>query len=123
MSMSRRGGLVCAVGILVVSAGAANVWADTDRSAYINGSLRKLGRGIANIATSPLELIRTPSLVGRQDGLVAECTVGIVQGLWRTLQRAGVGVFEVVTFYSEIPKGFEPIMKPEFVWASSAWTE
>lgn len=123
MSIGRWGGLVCAVGILVLGGTATTTWAERDGSAYINGSLRKLGRGVANIATCPLELIRTPSIVGRQDGLVAECTVGIVQGLWRTVERGAAGVFEVVTFYAEIPKGFEPMMTPEFVWASSQWAE
>ena len=123
MSIGRWGALVCVAGILVFGGVSTRTWADTDRSAYLNGSLKKLGRGAANILTCPFELIRTPSIVGERDGLVAECTVGIVQGLWRTVERGVVGVFEVVTFYAEIPKGFKPIMTPEFVWANSAWAE
>ncbi|MBI4341405.1 MAG: exosortase system-associated protein, TIGR04073 family [Candidatus Omnitrophica bacterium] len=112
---------VAALGILgaVVPA-----WAGEPVNApYVSGSLRKLGRGIANVATCPAELVRTPLLVGRRDGLIAELSVGIVQGVWMMLVRGVTGVFEVASFYAEIPKGFEPLVKPEFVWASGSWAE
>ncbi len=96
---------------------------DTVDQAYITGMMTKLGRGIANIATCPLELLRTPTLVGRREGNVAALTVGVAQGVWRTVQRGAVGVFEVATFYAEIPDNFEPIMKPEFVHAHGDWAE
>ena len=85
--------------------------------------LRKLGRGVANIATCPAELIRIPMLVERRDGYVAGMSVGIIQGVWRTLVRGTTGVLEVVTFYAEIPKGYEPLVKPEFVFAHGSWAE
>lgn len=88
-----------------------------------SGMLRKLGRGIANIATCPAELLRTPELVGRRDGYLAGLTVGILQGAWRTIVRGVSGVYEVATFYAEIPKGYEPLVKPEFVWAHGNWAE
>ena len=87
------------------------------------GRLRKLGRGIANIATAPAEIIRTPELVSRRDGYVSAMSVGLVEGTWRTLVRAVTGVFEIATFYVEIPRGFGPLMKPEFVWEHGNWAE
>ena len=113
------------VAVLIVLGMGTSARADGEavNSPYVSGSLRKLGRGIANVITCPAELIRTPTLVGRRDGLVAELSVGIVEGLWMTVVRGVTGVFEVVTFYAEIPKGFEPLVKPEFVWASGNWTE
>ena len=87
------------------------------------GRLRKLGRGVANIATCPLELLRTPEFVGRKEGYVSAVTIGVLQGLWRTVLRGVVGVFEVVTFYAEIPRDYEPLMHPEFVWAHGGWVE
>ena len=116
----RMGGV--AIALLVLSL-ATQVWAAEVSPTYMDGALGKLGRGIANIATCPLELIRTPTLVGRQDGYIAAVTVGLLQGAWRTLQRGTVGVFEVVTFCAEIPKDFQPIVKPEFVWAHGNWAE
>jgi len=89
----------------------------------VNGIVTKLGRGIANVVTCPLELIRTPTLVGRRQGYLAALSVGIAQGAWRTVQRGAIGLFEVVTFFAEIPDNFEPIMKPEFVHAHGDWSE
>ena len=111
-----------AVALLMLSM-ATRVWAAEASPTYMNGSLGKLGRGIANIVTCPLELIRTPALVGRQGGTIASTTVGMLQGAWRTLQRGAVGIFEVATFYAEIPRDFQPIMQPEFVWAHGNWAE
>lgn len=99
------------------------VFAMSSAGSYADGALRKLGRGVANVVTCPGELIRTSQLVGQRDGYISALTVGVAQGAWRTLLRGVTGVFEVVTFYAEIPKGFEPIMKPEFVWAHGDWVE
>jgi len=99
------------------------VFAMGSAGSYANGALRKLGRGVANVVTCPGELIRTSQFVGQQDGYISSLTVGVLQGVWRTLLRGVTGAFEVVTFYAEIPKGFEPIMKPEFVWAHGDWTK
>ena len=104
----------------------ANIPGSSDETrdhAYVNGMMTKLGRGIANIVTCPLELIRTPTLVGRRQGYLASLTVGIAQGAWRTLQRGAIGLFEIATFYAEIPDNFEPIMKPEFVHAHGDWSQ
>ncbi len=119
--MRRSWLLVLAMGVLFGFSASAS--AEMERSAYINGSMRKLGRGIANIVTSPAEIVRTASLVGRDKGVIAESSVGIAQGLWRMVLRAATGVFEVGTFFLDVPKGFEPIMKPEFVWADNSWQE
>ena len=89
----------------------------------MDGALRKLGRGVANVASCPAELIRIPTLVGRQDGYLAAMSVGLLQGAWHMIQRGTVGLFEVATFYAEIPKGFRPLFTPEFVWAHGDWSE
>lgn len=89
---------------------------------YMAGATRKLGRGICNMATGPLELIRTPSLVNQQDGGLAGATIGVVQGVWAMASREVVGVYEVATFLIPLPKGFRPIMTPEFVYAGGDWS-
>lgn len=109
--------------VLMVAGVAAPVWAEEKSSGRVNGMLRKLGRGIANVVTCPAELIRTPRQVGLKDGGIAESTVGVLQGAWRTVARGVAGVFEIGTFYVENPNGFEPIMLPEFVWVSGDWAE
>lgn len=109
--------------VLVVGWAAPVRAADEGGGSYVDGALRKLGRGIANVATCPAELIRTPELTGRKDGYLAGLTVGIVEGAWRTVVRGVTGVFEVVTFFAEVPKDFAPLMKPEFVWTEGNWSE
>lgn len=98
-------------------------WGAEATPSYADGSFRKLGRGAANILTCPLELIRTPTLVSRDDGTMAGLTVGLVQGIKQTLVRGVAGVVEVVTFYAAIPKDFAPLVTPEFVWAHGNWSE
>ena len=107
----------------IVTGMAAPVFASCGTSTYPDNALRKLGRGIANIVTCPLELIRTPELVGRKDGYVAALSVGIAQGAWRTVVRGVAGVWDVVTFYAAIPEGFKPLVTPEFVYAHGDWAE
>lgn len=115
----RVGGMV----VLVIGLASADVRAAQAPPSAAEGRLRKLGRGIANVATAPLELIRVPELVSRQDGYIAGMSVGLVQGAWRTVQRMVVGAFEVATFPLEIPQGFQPLIMPEFVFAHGTWAE
>ena len=109
------------IGTMLLTLGVTTpVWAE---GSYIDGASRKLGRGIANVATCPLELIRTSELVGRQDGYVAALSIGLIQGAWRTLLRGVVGIVEIATFYIEIPNDFQPLVHPEFVWAHGDWSK
>jgi putative exosortase-associated protein (TIGR04073 family) len=101
---------------------AAPVFAEGGSSSQ-NGPLRKLGRGVANLGTCPAELIRTPELVARRDGYIAAMSVGLLQGAWRAILRGTAGVFEIATFYLEIPEGFRPLVTPEFVWEHGDWIE
>ena len=111
------------VGIALITAGLTTpAFAETEVS-RADGALRKLGRGVANIATAPLELLRTPTLVSQHEGYLAGISVGVLQGAWRTIQRAAVGAYEVVTFCVPTSTGSGPIMKPEFVWTDGNWAE
>lgn len=90
---------------------------------YARGFTRKLGRGIANIFTAPLELIRVPTLVAHKEGGVAGLSVGIVRGAWSGLVREAAGWVEVLTFPIGIPRDFEPLVHPEYVYAHGDWAE
>ena len=115
------------IGVLCVAAITVGIstqaMAETASPSRADAVLRKLGRGIANVATCPAELIRVPTLVGRNDGYLAAMTVGILQGAWQTLVRGVAGIVEIATFYAEIPKGYAPLVRPEFVWQHGNWTE
>ena len=121
---TRRMAIVIGTVVALTMGGAMAAGADESSSpSRIDGSLRKLGRGIANIATCPGEIFRTSSIVTRKDGVVAGMTVGVLEGVWRTLVRATTGVFEVLTFPAEIPEGYGPLMMPEYVWAHGDWAD
>ncbi len=119
----RLGGLGLAVLGAWMAVSAASVSADEGAMSYADGAAAKLGRGLANIVTCPLELIRTPTLTGEQDGYLAGMTSGIARGIVRTVIRGGTGIFETVTFWSPSPNNFGPIFQPEFVWANGNWAE
>ena len=126
MNKQRQIGWVLLSGILLVGALQGIAWADygdSTTSAAAQGRMRKLGRGISNMVTAPGELMRTPELVGRREGYLAAMSVGVVEGVWRTLVREVTGIFEVVTFYAEVPKNYEPLMRPEFIWEHGQWVE
>ena len=109
-------------GVIALAAVATPAWADAERSpSYVEGSLLKLGRGAANMVTAPAELLRTIDRVSRRDGNLAAFTVGVTQGVGRSLLRELAGIVEVGTFCVEVPKGFAPIIRPEFVWAHGDW--
>ncbi len=92
--------------------------------AYRNGSARKLGRGLANMLTAPLEILRESYLVGSKDGGIAGMTVGLVRGIGSTIAREGAGIVEVLTFYTPAPTpDFQPMITPEFVFANGNWAE
>lgn len=84
-------------------------------SAYCDDALKKLGRGLANCATFPLEIIEQIKRTNASDGPTAAYTVGILKGVSMMVVRAAAGVYEVVTFPVPLPKQYEPILSdPEF---------
>ena len=117
-------GLVAALGSGATPALAEYATAAPDKPATsVENGLGKLGRGVANLLTCPGEIIRTVDIVSHRDGFVAGSTVGLLQGAGRTILRAGAGVVEVLTFPIEKPKGYRPLIEPEYIFAHGAWQE
>lgn len=91
-------------------------WMDT---AYAQGPLRKLGRGLANIVTGWTELPITISQNYKKRGHnIAGAFYGLPVGIVRGVSRTAIGVYEIVTFPLPIPEHYKPIMEPEFVTES-----
>ena len=122
MSARSRGWLILAL-LMACGFGGPRPAADEDQppQTYAKGITRKLGRGIANVATGPLELIRVPYLTGQREGGVAGLSVGVVQGAWSFVVRELAGLVEVTTFLVPIPRDFQPLVWPEFVYANGDW--
>lgn len=85
-----------------------------------DNAITKLGRGLANILTSPLEVPEQISRTNNSDGPFAGYTVGVLKGFGWALGRACVGAYEAVTFALPFPQGYKPILKdPEYFLENS----
>ena len=65
--------------------------------------IMKLGRGIANVAFGPLELLIRPYDVSKNQGNIAAVTYGVLSGVCWTVAREVVGVVDIVTFPIPLP--------------------
>jgi putative exosortase-associated protein (TIGR04073 family) len=85
-----------------------------------DNAMTKLGRGVANMVTFPLEVPEQISRANNSDGPFAGYTVGVLKGFGCALGRACVGVFEAATFLIPYPKDFKPVLKdPEYFFENS----
>jgi len=84
---------------------------------FADNMLRKLGRGVCNIATSVIELPKSIQESFYDDGPLAAATYGILDGLYKFVARTVVGAYEVVTFPIPIPAHYAPIIEPEFLFS------
>lgn len=102
--------VMCACIVLAFIAGLAT-------AGYCQDPVRKLGRGVANIISSPLEIPNNMISRWRCDNAIFESlVVGLPTGILRMVMRCGVGAFETVTFLFPVPSGYCPVMEPEYVW-------
>ncbi|MDP3730654.1 MAG: exosortase system-associated protein, TIGR04073 family [Candidatus Omnitrophota bacterium] len=89
-------------------------------SPKFNGPAEKLGRGLCNMLTFPLEVPEQISRVNNSDGPFAASTIGVLKGLGSAIGRACVGVFETATFMFPGPKNYDSVLKdPEYFLESS----
>ena len=75
--------------------------------------LLKLGRGLANVAGSPLEIpLGMEQQYHRSNDSAAGFVTGAFYGTFKGLVRLVVGAFETVTFPIPCPKDYAPILPP-----------
>jgi len=87
--------------------------------------IRKLGRGVSDVAFGAIEFPVRWYQVNFEEGGLAACTYGILSGIVATVRREVVGVVEIVTFpvplpgCTDIPNspawGYGPILEPEWI--------
>lgn len=92
---------------------------------HAGNPVKKLGRGIANIAFSPLEIPMKMYDITQEEGDIAGITYGTFAGIGYCIARIGVGIADVVTFPMPLPGctddprevgwGYGPLMRPEWV--------
>jgi putative exosortase-associated protein (TIGR04073 family) len=108
MKFRLLGVLLLGLVLQVSTAAAATEDAPRDHNA-----LRKLGRGIANVLFGVVEVPNQCTKAVSDHG-GAGMAYGLPKGFVRWICREFVGVYEVVTFAVPVPKGYKPVMKPEF---------
>lgn len=80
----------------------------------------KLGRGLANVLTFPLEVPEQISRTNNSDGPFAATTVGVLKGFGWAVGRACVGLYEAATFMIPFPRDYKPILRdPEYFLETS----
>ena len=83
---------------------------------YAGDPIEKLGRGITNVATGCIEI---PKEIGRnveKSGDMAGLIVGPFKGIAKAIGRTLAGVYEVVTFLIPLPRRYEPVIEPAYVF-------
>ena len=78
--------------------------------------IRKFGRGVANLITSPFEIPKSIQEKLYDEGPVAALTYGLFDGIYKFVLRGVVGVYETVSFPIPFPTDYEPIVEPEFLF-------
>lgn len=100
--------------LLILLLSALPLHAQPEDSPRGHNALRKLGRGIANVLFGIVEIPNQITKATSQHGGAAAATYGLPKGLVRFVGRELTGVYEIVTFPLPLPRGYKPIMKPEF---------
>ena len=88
--------------------------AEIDDAPSGQNALRKFGRGLANVLFGIVEVPNQITKVTSEQGGGAGATYGVGKGFVRWMGREFTGVYEIVTFPVPVPKGYKPIMHPEF---------
>ncbi len=82
---------------------------------FCDDPIKKLGRGLCNIITFPLEVPEQISRTNNSDGPFAASTVGVLKGLGWAVGRACVGAYEAATFLIPYPRDYQPVLRdPEY---------
>jgi putative exosortase-associated protein (TIGR04073 family) len=76
----------------------------------------KFGRGVVNLALGIFEVPGRMVEEGRRRGPLWAMSLGFAKGVGGFVTRELVGVYEIVTFPAPVPRGYEPILAPEYPW-------
>jgi putative exosortase-associated protein (TIGR04073 family) len=86
------------------------------RPAAAQTAVRKMGRGLANMTTSFLEIPGQMVKETNAQGAGVGIPLGFAKGLGMIVPRVLVGVYELLSAPFPAPAGYRPIINPEFPW-------
>ncbi len=81
---------------------------------YLEGSGRKLGRGLANTTLGWTEVFKSQERIADERGPIAGLFWGTVDGLGNGIKRTAAGVYETATFPIKTSANTDPVLEPEF---------
>lgn len=89
-----------------------------------HGPIRKLSRGLANIAFGVSELGVSIGFENQEFGNSGAASYGIISGLTRTLVRLGAGFYEVLTFpVPSVHQSYAPVLPSAVPWVVGGYEE
>ena len=101
--------------LLILFAGAVLICLPAEVGLAAN-PMSKLGRGLTNIAFSPMEYPTNIQKIGDRKGFASGLFEGLLTGTYFMLGRLLTGSYDVVSFLVPIPRDYGPLMKPEYVF-------
>lgn len=101
-----------------VAVGVDDFTAHDDAAAHYSPG-DKLVRGLANVFTGFIEIPRNIFNTTQERNLLEGWTVGLAKGVGYTGLRMLSGAYETVTFPFPVPRNYEPVIRPEYVWEAS----
>jgi putative exosortase-associated protein (TIGR04073 family) len=111
-----------AAGVLWSSAAFASDDHLYNGSPEVDSMMTKLGRGFANFFTGWVEIPKQIGKAVRETDPASGMFVGMARGMAWGLARTAAGAYEVVTFPFPVPKGYKPLIEPEYI-VKSVWGE
>lgn len=82
------------------------VWSAGMPRAFAQDPIHKMGRGLMNVLTGWLEVPKRIHVGTQAGNPLMGVGQGLVEGVKLTVLRAGVGIYEAVTFPLPYPKAF-----------------
>ena len=99
--------VVCVVALMILNIASVS---------YAQNMCTKLGRGLTNIVTGWFEVPKNMGPDISKHNFVSAFFIGLPKGCWMTVVRTGAGVYDTLTFPFQIPKGYKPVLEPEFIF-------
>lgn len=81
-----------------------------------HNSGRKFRRGVSNMALGVLSIPGQMTEETRKRGYATGLPYGFVKGIGYFIAAEAVGTWEFLTCPFQFPKGYKPILEPEFPW-------
>ena len=101
-----KAGIICVAVLMILNAASTG---------YAQDMGKKLYRGVANIATGWVELPKNIYDIATEHDFASGMILGFPKGCWMAIVRTGAGIYDTLTFPFPIPKGYAPVLEPEFV--------